>query len=345
MPEPPHHDGQGCPVRWSGRQAVVVLPGQVDRSNAGPVGEQLLAVLGRGAAVLIADMTATRWCDHSGPDALARVYQGAVAHGTELRLVIPAPAVRRAVALSDRDQLVPVFPTLQAAQAAQPPPAAVLPLPPPAASNGAAAPALPGGPRPVTRLPLAGSASLDSSGPAAQQGRREESEDTLTRITDGIFHAGLTLQAALGQPADGLRQAAEHTLDLLDETVREARDGAFASHRNAAHGLDDTGDPGAAGEGPARAAQGAGRAAVGPFEAEALLARSRSNWTRSQEVQARMMKTAISFAATEDQIAATLGRLAASSPHRSAGLRARSQAAASRATRMRQWARDHADTA
>lgn len=288
MPQPPHHDGPGCPVRWSGRQAIVVLPGHVGLSNAAPVTEQLLAVIGRGAAVLIVDMTATRSCDHAGTDALARVYQRAVAQGTELRLVIAAPVVRRMVTLSGLDLLVPVFSALEAAQAAQPPLAVVLPLPPQAAGNGSAALASPSGPRPVTRLPVASAASPEGSGPTAQQVMRHEFADTLTRITDGIFHAGLTLQAALGQPSAGLRQATEHTLDLLDQTVREVRDAAFAAHRNAAHGPDGTADTGAAEADWARAAQGAGRDAVSLFEVEALRARSESSRARSLEMQARL---------------------------------------------------------
>jgi anti-anti-sigma factor len=334
MPELPRQDGPGCPVRWSGRQAVVVLPEQVGLSNAGPVARQLLAVLDRGAAVLIADMTATRSCDYAGVDALARVYQRAVAHDTELRLVTPAPVVRRIVALSGLDRLVSVFPALEAAQAAQHPPAVVLPLRPKAASNRSAALAPPDGPYPVTRVPVTSSGGLDGFGHAAQQDiRRHEPEDTLTRITDGIFHAGLTLQAALDQPGDGLRQAAERTLDLLDETVRQAREAAFARHRHAPHGLDGTADPAAAGGGPARAARG---------EAEALRARSGSIRTRSRELRARTLEVAISSAAAQDRVAATLGHLASSHPRYSAALRELSQAAASRATRLRQWADDHA---
>ena len=340
MPEPPRQDGQGCPVRWSGWQAVVVLPEQVGLSNAGPVAGQLLAALGRGVAVLIADMTATRSCDYAGMDALARVHQRAVAHGTELRLVIPAPVVRRLVALSGLDRLVPVFPALEAAQAAQPPPAVVLPLRPRAAGNGPAALASPDGPRPATRLPAAGSASFDGFGHVAQQDmRRHESEDTLTRATDGIFHAGLTLQAALDQSADGLRRAAEHTLDLLDETVRQVRDAAFARHSHAAHRPDSTGDSSAAAGGSAR---GAGRDAAGLSDAKELRARSGFIRAQSREVRARTLKVAVLSAAIQDRVAATLGQLATSHPRHSADLRELSQAAASHATRLRQWADHHA---
>jgi hypothetical protein len=55
-----------CPVRWAGRQAVVAFPARMDESNAGRVGGELLSVIGGGARVLIADMTASIWCDHAG---------------------------------------------------------------------------------------------------------------------------------------------------------------------------------------------------------------------------------------------------------------------------------------
>src|ERR1035437_8415958 len=47
------------PVEWIGHQAVVSLPEHIDVSNAGQIREELLSVINRGAAVLIAGMTAT----------------------------------------------------------------------------------------------------------------------------------------------------------------------------------------------------------------------------------------------------------------------------------------------
>jgi F420-0:gamma-glutamyl ligase len=49
------------PVAWVGRRAVVAFPEHVDMSNAAQTREQLRAVFDRGAAVVIADMSATRW--------------------------------------------------------------------------------------------------------------------------------------------------------------------------------------------------------------------------------------------------------------------------------------------
>ena len=107
------------PVRWMGRQAVVALPEHIDVSNASQIREELLWVINRGAAVLIADMTGTLSCDHSGVDAVMRAYQRALASGTQLRLVVTAPLVRRVLAVSGLDRLIPVYPSLEAATAAE----------------------------------------------------------------------------------------------------------------------------------------------------------------------------------------------------------------------------------
>ena len=106
-------------VRWIGNQAVVLLPEQMDVSNAGRISELLLGVINRGATALIADMSATVSCDHAAADTLARAYRRAVATGTELRLVTDSVVVRRVLGLIGIDRLVPVYPFLEAAEAAQ----------------------------------------------------------------------------------------------------------------------------------------------------------------------------------------------------------------------------------
>ena len=89
-----------CPVQWTGQQAVVTFPQHIDISNVGQIREQLLWIINRGAAVLIADLTGTVSCDCSGADALARAQHRAVANGTELRLAVTANAVRRVLTLN-----------------------------------------------------------------------------------------------------------------------------------------------------------------------------------------------------------------------------------------------------
>ena len=106
------------PVAWEGRRAVVAFPEHVDMSNAAQIREQLLAVFDRGAAVVIADMSATAWCDYVGVDAVARACQQATVRRAELRLVATSPAVRRLLAAEGLDRLVPVYSSLEAAIAA-----------------------------------------------------------------------------------------------------------------------------------------------------------------------------------------------------------------------------------
>jgi anti-anti-sigma factor len=93
----------------------------VDVSNAGQIGDELLSVINRGARVLIADMTATASCDHTGAGAVVRAYQRGVTGGTELRLVVTAQIVSRVLSISGVDRLVVIDPPLEAATAARPP--------------------------------------------------------------------------------------------------------------------------------------------------------------------------------------------------------------------------------
>ena len=76
------------------------------------------SVINRGAAALIADMTATLSCDHAGADAVVRAYQRAVVNGTQLRLVVTAPIVQRVLGVNGLDRLIPIYPCLEAAIAA-----------------------------------------------------------------------------------------------------------------------------------------------------------------------------------------------------------------------------------
>jgi anti-anti-sigma factor len=106
------------PLEWTGRQAVVTLPEHIDVSNVAQLREQLLSVINRGAAVLIADMTRTASCDHAAVDAIARAYQRAAVSGTQLRLAVAAAVVRRVLSVEGLDRLVSVYPSVEAALAA-----------------------------------------------------------------------------------------------------------------------------------------------------------------------------------------------------------------------------------
>jgi anti-sigma B factor antagonist len=115
------------PVRWIGQQAVVALPEHIDVSNASQVREELLSVINRGAAALIADMTATLSCDESGVAAVMRAHRRALASGTQLRLVVTAQIVQCALRVNGLDRLIPIYPCVEAATAAGTPALPVTP--------------------------------------------------------------------------------------------------------------------------------------------------------------------------------------------------------------------------
>jgi len=184
-----------CPVQWTGRQAVVTLPRDIDSSNADQIRERLLWIINRGAEVLVVDLTGTVSCDYSGADALARAHHRAVANGTEFRLVAIADVVRRVLRLSGLDCLVPVYPDLDGAIAA-----------------GAERPEAEGGP-----------------GPAVISDQVTRAGELLDSVAHNIFIVGLMLQAATDLPRDAAAQRITEVLGRLDDVVRVVRDQVFAS--------------------------------------------------------------------------------------------------------------------
>ena len=201
MPEGP------CPLQWTGHLAVVTLPWDIDSSNAGQIGEQLLRVINRGAAVLVADMSGTASCDYSGADALARAYGRAVANGTQLRLVVTAHAVRRLLALNGLDRLTAVYPDLDGALAAE------------ADSNK-----VPG----------------ERKNRIAREGTQADGQ--LDSAVTNIFTAAMMLQATIDLPHDVTAQRITEALSHLDDAIREVRDHEFAEHGQDS-GPDLTGGP------------------------------------------------------------------------------------------------------
>ena len=95
----------------------MTLPAEVDIANAEQVRDDLLSVVTQDASLVIADMTATTFCDSAGISALVRVARQATAHGSGLRLAASAPAVTRVLALTGVDKLIEVYPSVAAALA------------------------------------------------------------------------------------------------------------------------------------------------------------------------------------------------------------------------------------
>jgi anti-sigma B factor antagonist len=111
---------QHFPVLWIGRTAVVVLPPEIDITNADQVREDLLSVLNQGAAPLIADLSKTTFCDSAGVGALARSFRRAEASQSEMRLVVGTLAVQRILTLTGIDRLLDIHPSVAASLAASP---------------------------------------------------------------------------------------------------------------------------------------------------------------------------------------------------------------------------------
>ena len=102
----------------------MTFPDHVGASAAAQASEQLLAALDRGAELVIADMSATTWCDSTCLDAVTRACQRAAVCQAELRLVASAPEVRQLLTACGLDRLIPVYLSLEAAGAAGEPDAA-----------------------------------------------------------------------------------------------------------------------------------------------------------------------------------------------------------------------------
>jgi anti-sigma B factor antagonist len=95
---------------------VVVLPAEIDVTNSEQVYEQLVAALEPGVDTLVADLTATIFCDSSGVHALMHAYETAGQRGAGMRLAVPpGTSVRRVLQLIGVGRLVPVYPSLKEA--------------------------------------------------------------------------------------------------------------------------------------------------------------------------------------------------------------------------------------
>ena len=101
---------------------VVRLPDEIDMANAERVGEQLRSAFTRGAAVVIADLTPTVFCDSSGARQLLLAHNYAGACDGQMRFVIPGRNVLRILTLTGLDQLLSIYPSLDTAASAGPMP-------------------------------------------------------------------------------------------------------------------------------------------------------------------------------------------------------------------------------
>jgi anti-sigma B factor antagonist len=96
--------------------AVVSLPAEIDLTNAEVVTAQVRASLQPGATAVVADLTATVFCDSAGIRQLLVASDLARASGARLLLAAPEDgAVRRVLKVTGMHQLLPAYATVQAA--------------------------------------------------------------------------------------------------------------------------------------------------------------------------------------------------------------------------------------
>lgn len=102
-------------IHWVGSQAVITMPAEVDATNADQVRKALLSAARPEVPVLVIDMTRTTFCDSAGVHAVITAYRQAAETGTQLRLA--ATTVQRIFTVIGADQLMPIYPALEAALA------------------------------------------------------------------------------------------------------------------------------------------------------------------------------------------------------------------------------------
>jgi anti-sigma B factor antagonist len=95
---------------------IVTLPAEIDVTTAGQAYDRLDAAFASGAAVVVADLTATIFCDCGGISSLVRAHNRAVAGGAVLRLAVsPDGSVARVLQITGVDHVLAVYASTQAA--------------------------------------------------------------------------------------------------------------------------------------------------------------------------------------------------------------------------------------
>jgi anti-sigma B factor antagonist len=91
---------------------VVTAPGEIDITSAPALRLALLKAATHGHGTVAVDMTQTSFCDCSGLHALLAAHKRAQAQGGELLLAFSAPGLRRVLALTGMDHIIPSFTSL-----------------------------------------------------------------------------------------------------------------------------------------------------------------------------------------------------------------------------------------
>lgn len=96
---------------------VVAFPEEFEFYNAGEVAERLRAAIAPGITVVVADLTRTAFCDSSGLRIMLLARDWATDDNVELRLAVPPGPTLAVLKLVTLDELLPIYPSLDAALA------------------------------------------------------------------------------------------------------------------------------------------------------------------------------------------------------------------------------------
>ena len=108
------------PVQITRGVPVVIAPEEIDITNVGQLQAALLHAAARPGPALVVDMTRTRFCDSAGLHALIGAHKRAQAEGRQVRLAVTGAQVRRILALTALNRLIPVYTSLDQACAHPP---------------------------------------------------------------------------------------------------------------------------------------------------------------------------------------------------------------------------------
>lgn len=106
------------PRNRTGPPVVVPLTAEIDLTNSELACGRLWAAFAGGAAVVVADLTTTWFCDCASLRRLLAVQRQAASCGAELRLVIPSGSpVRRLAVLTGLNEPLRIYPSVREATA------------------------------------------------------------------------------------------------------------------------------------------------------------------------------------------------------------------------------------
>jgi anti-anti-sigma factor len=101
----------------SAQPVVVTLPAAFDMGNADGIYKEITAAFADGPQVVVADMSATTFCDTMGIRTLVLAHRQAAAIGTDLRLVVSSPGVLRIMEVLGVDAMLPIYDSMEEAVA------------------------------------------------------------------------------------------------------------------------------------------------------------------------------------------------------------------------------------